>query len=56
MVLKFTIHWIVLKFGAQTRALQDKQDSKITYSKYGYWYFNESNVDEKWYILEISAL
>ena len=50
MVLKFTIHWIVLKFWAQTRKLRDNQDSKIAYSINGSWYFKKTNVDGKWYI------
>ena len=34
-------YWVLLKFWAQTRKLQDKQDSKIDSSN-GSWYFNET--------------
>ena len=51
MILKFTFHWIVLKFWAQTRKLQDMEDSKIVYCK---WIlkmdFNKTNHDGKLYI------
>ena len=56
MVLKFTIHWLVLKQErsqwAQTKNLQDKQDSKLAYSINGSAYFNKTNktnVDGKHY-------
>ena len=50
MVLKFTIHWRVLKLLAQTRELQDTQDSKIASSVNGSWSFNKTNVYGKLYI------
>ena len=40
-------YWILLKFWAQTRKLQDKQDSKID-SLNESWYFNKTYVDGKW--------
>ena len=43
VVWKFTIDWIVLKFRAQTKKPQDKQDSKVTYSVNGSWYTNKTN-------------
>ena len=43
LVWKFTIHWVVLKFWAQTRKPQDKQGSKIAYSVNRSWYFNKTN-------------
>ena len=48
IVLKFTIHWVVLKFWAQTRKLQDKEDWKIAYCKSG---FNLTNRDSYFSIL-----
>ena len=43
VVWKFTIDWIVLRFRAQTKKPQDKQDSKVTYSINGSWYINMNN-------------
>ena len=51
VILRQAITWIgtemeihnLLKFWAQTRKLQDRQDSKIAYSINGPWYFNKTN-------------
>ena len=51
-VLKFTIYWIVLKFWAQTRKLQYKEDSKIDQQNS----INGSMFMENDIYLEISAL
>ena len=42
-------YWILLKFWAQTRKLQDQQNSQID-SPNGSWYLNKTYVDGKWHI------
>ena len=44
VVWKFTVHWTVLKFWAQTKKPQNKQDSKIAYYINGSWYFKKTNL------------
>ena len=46
----YNTYWILLKFWAQTRKQQDKQDSKVD-SLNGSWYFNKTYVEVKLYII-----
>ena len=45
----FNPHWVLLKFWAQMRGLQDKQDSKID-SANASLYFNKTYADWRWYM------